>query len=215
MKVEQKFEIAHPREFVWDRMCDVRLVTECLPGASIVEQLGSDRFRGRFTVKMGPIVASFDGEVAIERDPPEWTATVSGKGVDARSSSRASGSMIYRLDGSKDASTIVGVIVEFTLAGAVAQFGKGAIIQEIANRITAEFVRNFERRLSIMSDGEQVTVSVAASGIAAGGLRRNFPTHDAHSPKVESAKALDAGNLLWLVLKDRVVSFFKRIAGFR
>jgi len=35
--------------------------------------------------------------IAIVSRPQEWTAIVSGKGADARSSSRATGAMTYRL----------------------------------------------------------------------------------------------------------------------
>src|ERR1700712_5942573 len=97
MKIEKNFELKHPRELVWSRMNDVHLVAQCLPGASIVEDLGAGRYKGRMSVKVGPMAAAFDGEIAIESRPAEWTAIVSGKGADSRSSSRASGSMTYWL----------------------------------------------------------------------------------------------------------------------
>ena len=74
---------------------------------------------------------------------------MSGKGADSRSSSRASGSMTYRLsEGAAPDATRVEVVSDINLAGSLAQFGKGAIMQEVANRITAEFVKNFERSMS-------------------------------------------------------------------
>ena len=66
MKIEKSFELLHPREFVWNRMNDVYFVAQCLPGASIVEDLGEHRYKGRMSVKVGPMAAAFDGEVAIE-----------------------------------------------------------------------------------------------------------------------------------------------------
>ena len=87
MKIEKNFQLQHPREFVWSRMNDVHFVAQCLPGASIVEDLGEQRYKGRLSVKVGPMAASFDGEVSIVSQPQEWTAVVSGKGADARSSS--------------------------------------------------------------------------------------------------------------------------------
>lgn len=206
MKIEQAFEIAHPRDIVWDRMCDVRLVAECLPGAAIIADLEGDRYKGQFSVRLGPIAASFDGEVAIERDPRQWTAVVSGKGADARSSSRASGSMTYRLDGSGDAATIVHVVTEVALAGALAQFGKGAIIQEVANRITAEFVQNFERRLAAAAGGASATGAADSPDLT--------PRQDAGLQSTAPSKAMDAGSLLWSILADRVGSFIKQVLGF-
>jgi carbon monoxide dehydrogenase subunit G len=189
MKIEKNFELQHPREFVWSRMNDVFFVAQCLPGASIVEELGEHRYRGRLSVKVGPMAASFDGEVAIESKPGEWTASVSGKGSDARSSSRATGAMTYRLsEGRAPGATRVDVVSDVNLAGPLAQFSKGAVMQEVANRITAEFIRNFE-----------TTLSAAPGAVNAG----------SKEPK-ESDQPLDAGNLLWSILRERFLALFRR-----
>ena len=66
MKIEKTFEIKHPRDFVWSKLCDVTFVAECLPGASIIGSLGGNRYKGRISVKVGPMAAAFDGEIAIE-----------------------------------------------------------------------------------------------------------------------------------------------------
>lgn len=186
MKIEQSFALAHPRSLVWDRMNDVHTVARCLPGASIDEQLGDNRYKGRMAVRVGPMAAAFDGEIAIESRPDTWTAVVSGKGADARSSSRASGSMTYRLSEGAAGATRVDVVSNINLAGALAQFGKGAIMQDIASRITAEFIRNFESHLSATPD----------AGVPAA-----------------ARPALDAGNLLWSALRARLHAFFKRLVG--
>ena len=189
MKIEKNFELHHPREFVWNRMNDVYFVAQCLPGASIVEDLGEHRYKGRMSVKVGPMAAAFDGEVAIDSQPREWTAIVSGKGADVRSSSRATGAMTYRLsEGHAPGATRVDVVSDINLAGPLAQFGKGAVMQEVANRITAEFVRNFESALS-----------AAPSAVNAG-----------PQEATASSQPLDAGNLLWSILRDRFLALFRR-----
>jgi len=189
MKIEKNFELQHPREFVWSRMNDVYFVAQCLPGASIVEELGEHRYKGRMSVKVGPMAAAFDGEVAIESQPSRWTAIVSGKGADARSSSRATGAMTYRLDeGSSPGSTRVEVVSDVNLAGPLAQFGKGAVMQEVANRITAEFVKNFEKALS------------AAPAKGEAGSSESSP----------AGQSLDAGNLLWSIFRERFLALFRK-----
>jgi carbon monoxide dehydrogenase subunit G len=189
MKIEKNFQLQHPREFVWSRMNDVYFVAQCLPGASIVEDLGEHRYKGRLSVKVGPMAAAFDGEVTIESQPEQWTAVVSGKGADARSSSRATGSMTYRLtEGSSAGATRVDVASDINLAGPLAQFSKGAVMQEVANRITAEFVKNFEQALSA-APGEAQAGPVASAA-------PNQP--------------LDAGNLFWSIIRERFLALFRR-----
>lgn len=190
MKFERSFELAYPPELVWTKMNDVHFVAQCLPGASIIEELGENRYKGRMSVKVGPMVAAFTGDVAIDSRPAEWTAVVSGKGADARSSSRASGSMTYKLSrGRAPDATEVDVVSEIVLAGALAQFGKSAIIQDIANRITDEFLKNFKEGLA--------------------------PAHASASagPPTQAPQSLDAAGLLWSSLKRWVRNLIRKLFG--
>ena len=193
MKIEKTFDLPHPRELVWSKLNDVHFVAQCLPGASIVEDRGNNNYKGRMAVKVGPMAASFDGDIAIDSRRDDWTAVVSGKGSDTRSSSRASGSMTYKLaDGASPGSTRVEVVSDINLAGPLAQFGKGGIIQEIANRITAEFIKNFEARLSAASMPDRSAGPAAAAS---------------------APQALDAGNLVWSAIAARIRAFFQKIFG--
>jgi carbon monoxide dehydrogenase subunit G len=196
VEITRTVEVAHPVERVWQALCDINLVADCLPGASIIGDLGEDRYKGRLQVKLGPLAASFDGEVGIERQPETLSGTVSGKGVDAKSSSRASGALNYRLERADAGLTRISVQSEINLAGSLAQFGKAAVMQEIANRITAQFVTNLEGRLAASAPEEAVATPPSPP-----------------PPPVAAAKPLDAGGLLWSVLRDRIVSFFRRLFG--
>ena len=209
MKIEKTFAINHARDAVWDAFADVRLVAACLPGASIGEDLGGGNYKGTFALKLGPMAASFGGEVAIQRKREEWMAIVSGKGADQRSASRANGSMTYRLSGGEGgAPTRVDVISEINLAGALAQFGKAGVIQEVASRLTNEFVRNFEAKLEAavpQTNGAAADARITSSSSA--------NSEGAHAPPAQAAQVLDAGNLLWAILRDKITGLFRRLRG--
>src|SRR5579875_675552 len=74
VKIEKSFDLARPRQIVWEAFGDVHLVAACLPGASIAEELGDGHYKGKFSIKLGPMAAAFAGDVTIERRPEEWTA---------------------------------------------------------------------------------------------------------------------------------------------
>jgi carbon monoxide dehydrogenase subunit G len=194
MKIEQSVEIKQPRAVVWEKLNDVHFVAECLPGASIVSQLGDNAYKGRMSVKVGPMAASFLGEIEIRSEPDAWRGVVSGKGADSGSGSRASGSMTYVLaDGGSPRTTRVDIVSDINLAGALAQFSKGPIVQEIANRITSAFAANFEKKLASASATDD---TILASG-----------------PAAPQAPSLDAGGLLWAVLRDRLRALFQNLFG--
>jgi carbon monoxide dehydrogenase subunit G len=227
VEITKTVEVAHPVERVWQALCDINLVADCLPGASITADLGDDRYKGRFQVRLGPLAAAFDGEVGIERQPQTLSGTVSGKGADAKSSSRASGALNYRLEREDAGRTRISVQSEINLAGSLAQFGKAAVMQEIANRITLQFVTNLERRLAETAKADEQEVTPAASppdphydtlklnDQSPGARRPHVPAPDDQSLNVQShaGRPLDAGGLLWSILRDRIVAFFRRLFG--
>ena len=138
-------------------------------------------FKGKFAIKLGPMAASFGGDVAIERKPDDWTAIVSGKGADQRSGSRASGSMTYRLSGGENGdATRVDVASEINLAGALAQFGKAGVIQEVASRLTNDFVRNFEAKLEAAAPRTGGAAALEWHHFCFAGSLRTTPTHRPH-----------------------------------
>ena len=196
MKIENQFTIEHSPTMVWAGLSDIYTVAECLPGASIADALPNNRYRGRFAVKLGPLAATFEGELEIQHDLNAQSATVSGKGTDTRSSSRAQASLHYQLVPTDAGHTKVSITTDLTLAGALAQFGKAAVIQQVANRITVEFVAAFEQRLSHHS------------------AETDTPSVDAPSQKFVSTDppALNAGHLLLSVCRDLMRRWWTKLS---
>ena len=197
MQLKKTFDIAFTPDAVWRALADVRLVAGCLPGASIVEESSPDEYKGKLAIKLGPLAASFNGLISIERRPEARTAIVTGKGADAKSSSRVTAKMTYRVQPSAQRADESQVEIEsdINLAGALAQFGKAAVMQEVANRMTVEFVRRFEAQLAHAHAGAEADVGASTSPAA----------------PVPKPAQLDAGNLFWSILKDRIAAFFRNL----
>jgi carbon-monoxide dehydrogenase small subunit len=100
------------------------------------------------------------------------------------------------------------VISEINLAGPLAQFGKAGVIQEVASRLTNEFVRNFEAKLEAAAP--QTNRAASGSGITSAS---SAASKNADAPSAQAAQALDAGNLLWAILRDKIVGLFRRLSG--
>ena len=172
MELTKTFETRYAPDAVWQGLSDVRLVAGCLPGAAIVEEIGPDEYKGRLQIKVGPLAASFAGLISIERKVDVRTAIVTGKGADAKSSSRVNAKMTYRVQpASANGGSQVDITSDINLAGALAQFGKAAVMQEIANRMTDEFVRRFEAQLA-QSHAEAAARARAGCARRARGARR-------------------------------------------
>jgi carbon-monoxide dehydrogenase small subunit len=183
MEIVQSFKVAHPPERVWCFFADVPAVASCMPGAEFAEQLDAQRYSGKMSVRLGPLAATFITEVAVTRNDSELIGVVEGRGVDQRSNSRVQSKLTYTLaprDGGN--ATDIHIKADIALAGALAQFGRSGIVQDIAARLTAEFANNLHARLAAQSSAQ----AAAAAAVAA------------------PAKELRAGSLLLAALWARI-----------
>ena len=146
MKVNESFEVAQPLESVWRVLQDIPTVVSCLPGATLGDALGGDRYRGLLAVKLGPIRSHFEGEASVVADGDHYRGHIAGDGVDKKGGSRGKMAVEYRLL-PEGASTRVEVDADFTLSGRAAQFGRVGLIQELTRRMLGEFAANLEATL--------------------------------------------------------------------
>jgi carbon-monoxide dehydrogenase small subunit len=109
---------------------------------------------GQIKIKVGPISAEFQGVADVSRDDATRTGTIVGAGKDKRSNSSTRGLISYAVKpGAGPGQTKVDLNIGFTLTGALAQFSRSGLVQDVASRIIAVFVQNLEARLAHKGDG--------------------------------------------------------------
>jgi carbon-monoxide dehydrogenase small subunit len=146
--LHQTFRVTHPRHKVWDFFGRLNEVTTCLPGASVTSMPSPERVDFTMRVKVGPIAPEFEGTAQVERDASSYSGVIHGSAKDRRSSSSTRGEIRYVLiEEQGGAATRVDIDVAFSLTGALAQFSRSRIVQDIATRMTAAFAKNLEARL--------------------------------------------------------------------
>ena len=145
--IEKSIQVKEPIEMVWRFLSDVRKVVTCVPGAQITEQIAQDRYKGSISVKVGPAVSDFKGEVQLLRlDPEAHEIELQGKGQDLRGKGSASMKMKGRLSATADGRTQVTSVSEVSLVGMLAQMG-GRMVNEVSNILFQKFTQNFQEKL--------------------------------------------------------------------
>ena len=147
-RFQQRFSVAHPPEELFALLGDMELVAACLPGASLTAPASPDRVEGEMRVRVGPVSAAFRGTARIERDAASLSARILGGGIDARGRSTARGEIVYRISPGEAGASVVDLDVGYTLTGVLRQFGRPGLVRDVANRLTADFARTLEMRLS-------------------------------------------------------------------
>jgi carbon-monoxide dehydrogenase small subunit len=151
------FDIDRPPLEVWRLFADVPRMVACLPGAQ-VDSMDGDRLAGRMAVKLGPITASFIGTATLQRDEAAHRGEIAGAGADGAGASRARGRVVYSVAAAKDGTGAhVDLVLDFTLQGVLAQFGRTGLVKDLVRRL----VRQFADSLAASLDGKTGTPPAA------------------------------------------------------
>jgi carbon-monoxide dehydrogenase small subunit len=170
IEIRQSFVIPRPPQEVWLFLADVERVVPCMPGAMLTGSRG-DRWQGQIAIKLGPIAAAFNGEMRIIRDDATRRGVILGAGRDRLSASRANAELEYALTAEPSgAATRVDIAVRALLLGPLAQFGRSAILNDLAARLTDMFARRLERRLAGLPDAPDDAAAPIAAGRLLGGV---------------------------------------------
>jgi len=147
LRIEKTVQVSEPIEKVWAFLSDPRQVVTCVPGAKITEQLDEKTYKGTITVKVGPAVSDYSGELEILRiDPDNHEIELLGKGKDVHGRGSASMKMTGKLRVVDSGITEMTSVSEVNLVGIVAQMGS-RVITEVSNVMFGQFTKNLQARL--------------------------------------------------------------------
>lgn len=143
MKVKNQFRVPLPPKQAWHILNDVPRVARCAPGAELLGQNPDGSFLGTVAVRLGPVALSFKGTVTYkEVDEANMRVVAEATGSETRARGTARANVVLP----DPKGTRVDVDTDLQLAGAVAQYGRGAaLIQRAAQAIMDDFATNFAR----------------------------------------------------------------------
>lgn len=147
LRIEKTVQISEPIEKVWAFLSDPRKVATCVPGAKITDQVDEKTYKGAISVKVGPAVSDYSGELQILRiDPDNHEIELLGKGQDVRGRGSASMKMTGKLRVVDGGITEMTSTSEVNLVGIVAQMG-ARVITEVSNVMFGQFTKNLQTKL--------------------------------------------------------------------
>jgi uncharacterized protein len=211
MDLHNDFEVAAPVDRVWDYMLDVEKIAPCMPGAELTEVDDDKNWKGKVTVKVGPVSMAFLGTVTMqERDDAAKRVVLKADGRDSRGKGTANALVTAHLEPSGDG-TKVSIDTALTITGAAAQYARGGMIQDISGRLTKEFADCLQANMQTAPASTEAAAPAAAS--SSDGGTGAAPTTQAQAQPVHAAKPVGGVRLaLWAFWRS-VVRFFKRLFG--
>ena len=144
MQLKGEERIEAPRERVWEALNDPNVLEKCIPGCQTLEQQSATQMTATVGLKIGPVKASFDGEVELKNiDPPNgYRLEGEGKGGVA---GFAKGGADVSLSEDGDA-TVLSYDVDAQVGGKLAQLG-GRLIDSTAKKLAKQFFADFKKEV--------------------------------------------------------------------
>jgi carbon monoxide dehydrogenase subunit G len=154
MEFDNALEVPLPPDEAWKVLLDIQRIASCIPGAELTEVVDEWTYKGRVSVRLGPVALSLAGHARLEAvDPAARRARVRTQGADPKGRGGADSVIDFRLEPSGEGTKVL-IHSDVKLSGSIAQYGRGAgMIQSVASQLIAQF-------------GEALKTQIA-SGVAA------------------------------------------------
>jgi carbon monoxide dehydrogenase subunit G len=201
--IENEFRAAAPVEELWAFLLDVERIAPCMPGAELTETVDDRTWKGRVSMKFGPVAMSFAGTVVMqERDDAAHRVVLSAKGMEQKGKGAANATVTSWLEPADDGSTVVKMRADISLTGAAAQLSRG-LMPEVSRKLTQQFADCLEQTLA--STNVPATDATPATP--------DTPTPIPATPAPVAARPVGGIGLglsaIWAIVKN----FFRRLFG--
>lgn len=167
--IEKNFQVDHPIDVVWVNLSDPSKVVTCVPGAELTEKIDERNYKGKVSIKFGPVNVKYNGAIEIiELDDVNHKMVLKGKGTDTRGKGGADMEMMGKLSESEEGGTDVAYSMEVRVSGMLAQFGS-RLIGDVTGQLANQFIDAFKVKLGgkeTKEDSAKEGVSLNAAAIA-------------------------------------------------
>jgi carbon monoxide dehydrogenase subunit G len=210
LQIENSFDVGAPPDKVYAFLLDVNRVVGCVPGAELSEVVDPNTFKGKVKIKVGPVTVAYAGTARIsDRDAASRTATLEGEGRETTGPGNARAKASMRVEEANGGSRVT-VSTDFTVAGRVAQFGRG-LMEDVSKSLVAQMATCIKSQLEI---AEQPPAAAPAQPPASAGSDPGQPAPAPAPPpppaQAQAAKPVNVLALLWAVLAARIKALFTR-----
>ena len=205
MEFDNTFNVPLPPDQAWKTLMNIEQIAPCMPGAELTEIIDDKNFKGKVSVRLGPVALTFQGAASFEEvDEQNHSATVKAQGADAKGRGGANANVGFRLEPA-DGGTTVKIHTNLQLSGSVAQYGRGVgMIQDLASQIIGQFAKNQAGQID------------AKSPVVDGNLPDDTSTtvQNAEQP-VPPAPPAKVGSIALRVLWNQVIRSIKNLFGIK
>jgi carbon monoxide dehydrogenase subunit G len=197
MELKGEYRIPAPRERVWTMLNDPAVLRECIPGCESLDGSVDEGFKARVTTKVGPVKATFNGEVSLTNLNPPESYTISGEGKGGVAGFAKGGADVNLAEDGGE--TVLAYTVNAQVGGKLAQLGS-RLIDSTARKLADQFFSCFAAKAGAPAEAEAAAPAESAEEETVG-HRIEEAVHEVEE-EVESKAAMGflGGPTVWGLL---------------
>jgi len=164
VRIDNSFEVPLPPDEAWKVLLDIERIAPCMPGAELTEIVDARTYRGKVSVRLGPVALAFAGEVRFEDiDDQDRKARAVAQGKDSKGRGGANANVDFHLEPAGLGSKVL-VATDLNLSGSIAQYGRASgMIQGVATALIGQFAENLRMQLENEENAKGGAVQPIAS----------------------------------------------------
>ncbi len=146
MEMHASRVIAADRMTVWAALNDAEVLKACIPGCDELTGSPEEGFAATVTQKVGPVKATFRGEVTLSDIVSGESYTIAGEGKGGVAGFAKGGAQVRLSDDAATGGTVLTYDVSAKVGGKIAQLGS-RLVDSFAQKMADQFFERFQNRL--------------------------------------------------------------------
>ncbi|WP_279482742.1 carbon monoxide dehydrogenase subunit G [Aureimonas sp. SK2] len=144
MDLKGEYRLPAPRETVWAMLNDPAVLRDCIPGCESLEMTGENEMAATVVAKIGPVKATFTGQVRLENIVAPESYSIVGEGKGGIAGFASGGADVHLAD--EGSETVLTYTVDAKVGGKIAQLG-GRLVDSSAKKLAGQFFDNLAARV--------------------------------------------------------------------
>lgn len=199
MEFDNSFSVPLPPAEAWKVLLDIERIAPCMPGAELTEIIDPQNFKGKVSVRLGPVALTFAGKATFEEiDEAARHARVKAQGTDAKGRGGANAMVGFSVEPDEGGSKVL-IHTDLQLSGSVAQYGRGVgMIQDLSAHLIGQFAESLRAQIGDGGGAAAAEAAPSSTGNAAA----------TSAPAAQAAKPISGFSLGLKVLWNSILRLF-------
>ncbi|MER9235742.1 carbon monoxide dehydrogenase subunit G [Mesorhizobium sp. M0622] len=143
--IEGEERIAAPLQKVWEALNDPDVLRQTIPGCLSLEKRSDTEMAATVVLKIGPIKATFNGEVTLNNLNPPHSYTIQGEGKGGVAGFAKGGADVTLTEDGPE-TTVLRYAAKADVGGKIAQLGS-RLIESTSKKLAGQFFSSFGEKV--------------------------------------------------------------------